>query len=87
MLHNNYRPRNLIGHYHVWVKSPRNSTSFTRLFLTGKRARVGHETRKDKGGRGWSEGRMKEGGGGGRGWSEGRMEEGRVEEGKVKMHE
>ena len=36
MSHNNYRTRNLIGHYHVWVISPRNSTSFTRPFLAAK---------------------------------------------------
>ena len=41
---NNYRSRNLIGHYPFWVISPRNSTSFTRPFLAGRRAWVGHET-------------------------------------------
>ena len=41
---NNYRSRNLIGHYPFWVISPRNSTSFTRPFLAGRRARAGHET-------------------------------------------
>ena len=44
MLRNNYRSRNLIGHYPFWVISPRNSTSFTRPFLAGRRARAGHET-------------------------------------------
>ena len=44
MLRNNYRPRNLIGDYHFWVISPRNSTSFTRPFLAGRRMRAGHET-------------------------------------------
>ena len=42
---NNYRSRNLIGHYPFWVISPGNSTSFTRPFLAGRRARAGHETR------------------------------------------
>ena len=41
---NNYRSSNLIGHYPFWVISPRNSTSFTRPFLAGRRARAGHET-------------------------------------------
>ena len=41
---NNYRSGNLIGHYPFWVISPRNSTSFTRQFLAGRRARAGHET-------------------------------------------
>ena len=45
MLCNNYRSHNLIGHYHFWVISPRNTTLFTRQFLAGRRARVGHETR------------------------------------------
>ena len=45
MLRNNYRSRNLIGHYPFWVISPRNSTSFTRPFLAGRRARAGHETK------------------------------------------
>ena len=44
MLRNNYQSRNLIGHYPLWVISPRNSTSFTRPFLAGRRARAGHET-------------------------------------------
>ena len=44
MLHNNYQSRNLIGHYPFWVISPRNSTSFTRPFLAGRRAWAGHET-------------------------------------------
>ena len=43
---NNYRSRNLIDHYPFWVISPRNSTSFTRPFLAGRRARAGHETRQ-----------------------------------------
>ena len=41
---NNYRSRNLIGHYPFWVISPRNSTSFTRPFLVGRCAWEGHET-------------------------------------------
>ena len=45
MLRNNYRSRNLIGHYPFWVISPRNSTLFTKPFLTGRRARAGHKTR------------------------------------------
>ena len=45
VLRNNYRSRNLIGPYCFWVISPRNSTLFTRPFLTGRRARAGHETR------------------------------------------
>ena len=44
VLRNNYRSRNLIGHYHFWGISPRNSTSFTRPFLAGRRARAGHKT-------------------------------------------
>ena len=44
MLRNNYGSRNLIGHYHFWGISPRNSTSFTRPFLAGRRAWAGHET-------------------------------------------
>ena len=44
MLRDNYRSRNLIGHYPMWVISPRNSTSSTGLFLAGRRARAGHET-------------------------------------------
>ena len=47
MLRNNYRSRNLIGHYPFWVISPRNLTSFTRPFLAGRRARAGHETIPD----------------------------------------
>ena len=42
---NNYQSRNLIGHYPFWVISPRNSTSFTRPFLAGRRAWAGHETK------------------------------------------
>ena len=42
---NNYRSRNLIGHYPFWVISPGNSTSFTRPFLTGRHTRVGHKTK------------------------------------------
>ena len=33
-IRNNYWPRNLIGHYPIWVLSPRNSTLYTRLFLS-----------------------------------------------------
>ena len=44
MLRNNYQSRNLIGLPPFWRISPRNSTSFTRPFLTGRRARGGHET-------------------------------------------
>ena len=44
VLRNNYWSRNLIGPYRFRVISPRNSTSFTRPFLTGRRARAGHET-------------------------------------------
>ena len=44
VLRNNYQSRNLIGHYPFWVISPRNSTSFTRPFLAGRRAQAGHET-------------------------------------------
>ena len=33
VLHNNYRSQNLIGPYHFWCISPRNSTSFARLLL------------------------------------------------------
>ena len=36
MIRNNYWPRNLIGPYRFWVISPRNSTSFTGLFLAGR---------------------------------------------------
>ena len=49
MLRNNYRSRNLIGHYPFWVISPRNSTSFTRPFLAGRRVWAGHETRLEYG--------------------------------------
>ena len=35
--------------YHVWVISPRNSTLFTRLFLTGRHAQAGHETNVNSG--------------------------------------
>ena len=45
---NNYRSRNLIGHYPFWVISPRNLTSFTRPFLAGRRARAGHETNRNQ---------------------------------------
>ena len=45
MLCNNYRSRNLIGPYHFWGIGPRNSTSFTGLFLTWRRAWAGHETK------------------------------------------
>ena len=38
VLCNNYWSRNLIGPYRFWVRSPRNSTSFTRMFLTKRRA-------------------------------------------------
>ena len=34
VLRNTYRSHNLIGHYPFWEISPRNSTSFTRTFLT-----------------------------------------------------
>ena len=44
VLRDNYRSRNLIGHYQMWVINPRNSTSSTGLFLAGRRARAGHET-------------------------------------------
>ena len=46
MLHNHYRSHNLIGHYHTWVVSPRNSTLFTRLFFAGRHTWAGHETRR-----------------------------------------
>ena len=36
--------RNLIGLPPFWGISPRNSTSFTRPFLTGRHTRGGHET-------------------------------------------
>ena len=42
---NNYQSHNLIGPYHFWGKSPRNLTWFTRVFLAGRRARVGHKTK------------------------------------------
>ena len=45
VLRNNYQSHNLIGHYHVWIISLRNSTSFTRLFLAGRRMWAGHKTR------------------------------------------
>ena len=47
MLCNNYWSRNLIGSYHFWVISPRNSTLFTlftRPFLAGRCVQAGHET-------------------------------------------
>ena len=43
VLRNNYWSRNLIGPYRFWVISPRNSTSFTRPFLSGRRVRAGHK--------------------------------------------
>ena len=45
---NNYHSRNLIGHYHFWVISPRNLTLFNRLFLAGRRVWAGHETSQDR---------------------------------------
>ena len=45
VLRKNYLSCNLIGLYRFWVISPRNSTSFTRLFLAGRCARAGHEAR------------------------------------------
>ena len=45
VLRNDYWSRNLIGPYRFCVISPRNSSSFTRLFLAGRCARAGHETR------------------------------------------
>ena len=42
---NNHQSCNLIGLYRFWVISPRNSTSFTRSFLTGRRTQAGHETK------------------------------------------
>ena len=45
VLRNNYQSHNLIGHYSFWVISPRNSTLFTRPFLTERCAQAGHETR------------------------------------------
>ena len=44
MLHNNHWSHNLIGPYHFWVISPRNSTLFTRLFRPRRHAWAGHET-------------------------------------------
>ena len=49
MLCNNYRSRNLIGHYPFWVISPRNLTLFTRPFLARRHVRAGHETRLEYG--------------------------------------
>ena len=46
-LRNNYQSHNLIGHYPFWVTSSRNSTSFTRPFLTRRRAWAGHKTREE----------------------------------------
>ena len=45
VLRNNQRSCNLIGLPPSWGKSPRNWTSFTRPFLTGRRVWGGHETR------------------------------------------
>ena len=39
MLCNNYQSHNLIGHYSIWVISPRNLASFTRPLLTGRHTR------------------------------------------------
>ena len=64
VLRNNYRSRNLIGHYPFWVISPRNSTLFTRPFLTGRCVWAGHETRPDSSFLVWS-GHARLGGGGG----------------------
>ena len=44
VLRNIYWSRNLIGPYRFRVISPGNSTSFTRPFLTGRRAWAGHKT-------------------------------------------
>ena len=44
VLRNNYQSRNLIGPYHFWGISPRNSTSFTGSLLARRRTRAGHET-------------------------------------------
>ena len=46
---NNYWSRNLIGLYYFWVISPRNSTLFTRPFLTGMRTGAGHKTNTVRG--------------------------------------
>ena len=46
---NNYRSHNLIGPYHFLGISPRNLTSFTRLFLAGRRTRIGHKTTREEG--------------------------------------
>ena len=43
------RSRNLIGPYHFWGISPRNSTLFTRPFLAGRHVWDRHETRGGKG--------------------------------------
>ena len=40
----NYLSRNLISPYHFWGISPRNSTLFTRFFLTGRCAWAGHKS-------------------------------------------
>ena len=45
VLHNNYQSHNLIGPYHFWAISPRNSTSFTRSFLTRRCKQAGHKTK------------------------------------------
>ena len=44
MLLSNYQSCNLIGPYHFLEISLRNSTLFTRLFLTGRRAQAGHKS-------------------------------------------
>ena len=44
MLKWRYRSRNLIGPYHFWCISPKNSTLFTIVFLTGKHMQAGDET-------------------------------------------
>ena len=43
VLRHNYPTCNPIGPYHFWGISPRNSTSFTRLLLTGRCAWAGHK--------------------------------------------
>ena len=42
---NNHQSCNLIGHYYCLEISRRNSTSFTRLFLTRRCAQAEHKTR------------------------------------------
>ena len=44
VLHNNYQSHNLIGPYHFWGISSKNSTSFTRLFRTRRHVQAGHKT-------------------------------------------